>query len=54
MVDVTAGYVWGWLRPRRVDVPDAGQAACLAKAGAAARRRAWATIQACTVVTSAI
>src|SRR2546421_10903389 len=54
MVDGTAGCVWGWLRPRRVDGPDAGQAGCLAKAGTAARRRAGATIQACTVVASAI
>jgi hypothetical protein len=29
MVDATAGCVWGWLRPSRVDVPDAGQAGCL-------------------------
>src|SRR6266550_6198116 len=54
MVDATAGCVWGWLRPSRVDAPDAGQAGGLAKAGAAARRRAGATIQACTVVASAI
>jgi hypothetical protein len=37
-----------------VDVTAAGQAGCLAKAGAAARRRAGATIQACTVGASAI
>src|SRR2546423_10670966 len=54
MVDATAGCVWGWLRPSRVDVPAAGQAGCLAKAGTAARRRAGATIQACTVGASAI
>jgi hypothetical protein len=35
-------------------VPAAGQAGCLAKAGAAARRRAGATIQTCTVVASTI
>src|SRR6478672_4849440 len=46
MVDDSAGCVWGWLRPSRVDVTAAGQAGCLAKAGAAARRRAGATIQA--------
>src|SRR6266516_3323386 len=54
MVGASAGCVWGWLRPSRVDVPAAGQAGGLAKAGAAARRRAGATIQACTVGTSAI
>src|SRR5712671_4123737 len=54
MVGATAGCVWGWPGPRRVDVPAAGQAGGLAKAGAAARRRAWATIQACPVVASAI
>jgi hypothetical protein len=35
-------------------VPAAGQAGCLAKAGAAVRRCAGATIQACTVVSSAV
>src|SRR6266699_2243270 len=54
MVEATAGCVWGWLRPSRVDVSAAGQAGCLAKAGAAARRRAGATIQACTVVAPTI
>src|SRR5204863_1524568 len=54
MVGATAGCVWGWLRPSRVDVPTAGQAGCLAKAGAAARRRACATIQTCTVVAPTI
>jgi hypothetical protein len=54
MVDATAGCVWGWLRPSRVDVTDEGKAGCLAEADAAARRRAGATIQTCTVVASAI
>ena len=54
MVDAAAGCVWGWLRPSRVDVPAAAQAGCLGKDGAAARRRAGATVQACTVVASAI
>src|SRR6478609_4543231 len=54
MVGASAGCVWGWLRPRRVDAPGAGQAGCLAKAGTAARRRAGVTIQACTVGASAI
>jgi hypothetical protein len=54
MVDATAGCVWGWLRPRRVDVPGAGQAGGLAKTGTAARRRAGATIQTCTVAGLAI
>ena len=38
MVDGTAGCVWGWLRPSRVDVTAEGQASCLAKAGAAEQR----------------
>ena len=54
MADGAAGCVWGWLRPSRVDAPDAGQAGRLAKADTAARRRARATIQACTVGASAI
>src|ERR1035437_250893 len=54
MVDAMAGCVWGWPRPSHVVGSAEGKAGCLTKAGPAAGRSAWATIQACTVVASTI
>jgi hypothetical protein len=54
MVDATAAWVWGWLRPSRVFGTAEGKAGCLAKVGPGARRSARATIQAGGVVASVI
>ena len=54
MVDAMAGCVWGWPGPSHVVGSTEGKAGCLTKAGPAAGRSAWATIQACTVVASTI
>jgi hypothetical protein len=40
MVDATAAWVWGWLRPSRVFGTAEGKARCLAKVGPDARRSA--------------